>query len=177
MTADEELAYEPPPFSPALLPSMALPDTVRVLVCKYSPPPEDAAVLRETEAPSRRLTVDDKMPLNAYTPPPSPPALLPLMELPLTVRLLCFKCRPPPLLAAVFPLTDVPSRRSTIDLPKDPTPVDTTPPPSSPALLLLMALLLTVSWLWETYTAPPSLLAILLLISLPVTVRVLWDDR
>jgi hypothetical protein len=104
MLTDEEIAYEPPPLPPALLLSMALPDTVRVLVCKYSPPPLDAAVLPLKDASSIMLT-DEEI---AYEPPPLPPALLTSMALLATVRVLSSKYSPPAEDAAVLPLTDAP---------------------------------------------------------------------
>jgi hypothetical protein len=60
LTAEEELAYAPPPLPPALFPSMALPDTERVLWDTYRPPPLFSAMLPLTHAPSCRMAVDDE---------------------------------------------------------------------------------------------------------------------
>jgi hypothetical protein len=137
---------------------MALLPTVRVLSCKYSPPPDVMAVLPLTDAPSRRLTADEEI---AHEPPPFPPALLPSMALPDTVRVLVCKHSPPPLDAAMLPLKDASSIMSTDEE------IAYEPPPSSPALLPSMALPDTVRVLSCKYSPPPLDAAVLPLTAAP----------
>jgi len=64
MEADSSVYTPPPEF--ALLPSMELLDTVRVLAPKYNPPPQSAAVLLFADAPCMSVMEADN---SVYTPP------------------------------------------------------------------------------------------------------------
>jgi len=107
---------------------------VTLHVIEKTPPPFSSASLPSTEEPFMSPKSEEAM---AYTPPPSI-ARLTLIELPVTVRVLCWRKAPPPY-DALFLFTDVPSASTMVD---DATAL--TPPPVPLAVLESMVLLETV---------------------------------
>jgi len=91
----------------------------------------------------------------AHTPPPSI-ARLSLIELLLTVRVLCWRKAPPPY-GALFSFTDAPSDNMIVD-----NEDALTPPPVLPPVFKCISLLEAVSLLLCRNAPPPKVLAMLL---------------
>jgi len=85
---EDEIAYVPPPLFPAVLLLMELLDAVRVLSCRYIPPPYVAAALPFTDVPWLIVMEDFDI---KYAPPPVASAMLLFMELLHAVRVLFFR--------------------------------------------------------------------------------------
>jgi len=137
---EDDLAYNPPPSETAVLLLMELLDAVRLLSCKYAPPPTSPATLLFADVPWLSVMEEDD---SAYVPPPLLPAVLLSMELFDAMRLLSFRYIPPPCVAAALPFADVPW----LSVMDDDS--EYAPPPLPPELLLIELLEIVTLLLYE----------------------------
>jgi len=125
---------------------MLLPETVRLLAWRASPPPL-RAVFRLADAPSQSVIKDD---LNTFNPPPLLPASLLEIEDWITVTPLVEEKTPAPSWSAMLLSTEEPSLNSRIE-----ESVTYAPPPSLIALLPLIEVLEAVKLLACSQSPPP----------------------